>query len=253
MAGAGHSWARPIMEAAWKRTHPSYTPSLAELQITQALCAFDGAYGKWKESAAADAHNWGAIQHSVPKDGVCPAGSFLRDDVNVHGTNEARQPICFKSYPDDVSGAADVVYHMTTKRPKVWEAMKLGDMQRTCAALYASYYFGGFHSTKPSSKNYSPNADRLNVTDYANNLWSKAVAIAKDMGEPLETFRGDLMQPVPSFGGKPNPLPPYSGGSGAVPPVVIPAGPGGGESEGTGIGIVAFLAAVAAFARKIRR
>lgn len=179
-----HKWARGILAQAWPQARPGEVPTLAELQMVQALAAFDGGYGRGytQKPELQDCHNWGAIHQGFPlPDGTCPPGGKLSTDFSA--AKQAKYPVCFKCYQTDVDGAADVIRQMTAPiRKNTGQAMKdRRTVQDVSRALFVEKYFGGFHKDDPER----------NVTEYANNLWSKLQAIAAAVGEPVQFERGE--------------------------------------------------------------
>lgn len=213
-----HTWARAVLVKAWPTVFPGRAPTLAELQIAQALAAFDGAYGGGRLEGT---NNWGAVHQGFPKDGECPPGGRLFDDFDAK--TQKRYPVCFKVYPSPEAGAADVLRQMYVARATVAQYVReRRDLQTITRALFRAHYFGGFRKDDPEG----------NVTDYALNLWSKAQAIAKELGEPLAVERG-----TPGHG----PLAPDSPPPGEAPPGQRGGGtdsPGdqGEPSDGPGLG-----------------
>lgn len=98
-----HNWAGNIVNQAFQRVI-GREPTSAERQIVMAVSNLESSYGQgWghgESSGGQNSHNWGAIQTRSKKD-----PSFIHGDSSAQGKYITR----FKSYPDDISGAADVV------------------------------------------------------------------------------------------------------------------------------------------------
>ena len=98
-----HRWAAGIATQAFKQVM-GRTPTPAERQIVMAVSNLESNYGKgWNKGKGNDSHNWGAIQTSNKK-----APSFSHQDSSAQGKYNTK----FKKYPDDISGAADVVRNL---------------------------------------------------------------------------------------------------------------------------------------------
>lgn len=96
-----HRWAGGVVNQAFQQVM-GRAPTPAERQIVMAVSDLETSYGrgwgKGKSSGGQGSHNWGAIQtRSGP--------GFTHGDSSVEGKYQVK----FKAYPDDVSGAADVV------------------------------------------------------------------------------------------------------------------------------------------------
>ncbi len=219
-ASGVHRWARGVLEQAWRVVHGS-TPTQRELDAVQGVAAFDGGYGRGylKKPELQGAHNWGAVQCCLPKNGECPGGSVKSTDYNAKTGKE--YVVCFKAYPDDVAGAADTIRHLTTHRPKTWAAFKAGlPVQDWVRWMYVEHYFGGFKDPTTQGEQ--------NVTDYAGAVWRQLQKIWAELGETPSFQRGE------AAGG---PLRPSVSPSSAPPsPAFSP-----GTSSGTGVAVVAAL------------
>lgn len=96
-----HRWAGGVVDQAFQQVM-GRAPTPAERQIVMAVSDLETSYGRgWghgKSSGGQGSHNWGAIQtRSGP--------GFTHGDSSAEGKYQVQ----FKAYPDDVSGAADVV------------------------------------------------------------------------------------------------------------------------------------------------
>lgn len=172
-----HAWAAGIVRDAWT-AETGAAPTLAERQGAQAVGLHETSYGKaTKPPEWAGSHNWGAVQCCKPNaDGTCPSGSFLSKDYDAK--SDKTYAICFKSYPDDLAGARDLVRHLTKLRPQTRAMLATGDADAIAAAMYAERYFGGFGKT-----------DRERIEGYAKALETKAATLAKACGEDVKVTR----------------------------------------------------------------
>jgi hypothetical protein len=98
-----HRWAAGIVNQAFQQVM-GREPTSAERQVVMAVSDLESSYGrgwgKGKSTGGQGSHNWGAVQtRSKTNPG------FTHGDSSVEGKYTVR----FKAYPDDVSGAADVV------------------------------------------------------------------------------------------------------------------------------------------------
>lgn len=129
--------ARSIIQQAWQAVK-GRAPTTFEAQVSQGIAKLETGYGTW-DGAGATSHNWGAIQ--------CPAGTtaesancFPNDDTNQDGS---RYATFFKSYPDDVAGATDLIRELTTRRPLTAAALAAGkSVYDVSQALYRERYYG---------------------------------------------------------------------------------------------------------------
>lgn len=101
--GTRHQWAAGIVNQAFQQVM-GRQPTPAERQIVMAVSDLESGYGQgWgrgKSTGGQGSHNWGAVQ---TRSQTTPG--FSHQDSSAQGTYQTR----FKVYPDDVSGAADVV------------------------------------------------------------------------------------------------------------------------------------------------
>lgn len=221
---AREQWARQAVVDGWQKAHPGDQPSLSELQAVQAVSRLESGYGSWGNhpkcgNNGVGSNNWGSVQACVPclegekknscckvRNGECPDGTFLCGDYDAaHNYNYA---VCFYKYPTPADGAASVINHMTTHRPKTWAAIKTGDAVAISTAMYDEHYYGGFGKTRE---------DR--IEGHVKALTGAAEKIATALGEPLVVKRGGA-----------------GGGDGLL----------GSGSDGSSWGTVAFIGAVAA-------
>lgn len=223
-AGGVHRWARGVLEQAWPVVHGT-KPTQRELDAVQGVAAFDGGYGRGytKKTELQGAHNWGAVQCCMPKNGECPGGSIKSSDYNSKTGKE--YVVCFKAYPDDVAGAADVIRHLTTHRPKTWAAIKAGlPVQDWVRWMYVEHYFGGFKDPTTQGEQ--------NVTDYAGAVWRQLQKIWAELGETPSFERGT------AAGGPLRPsVTPGSSPPSSAPPASS-AGPAGAAAALLALGLV---------------
>ena len=109
---------------------------------------------------------------------TCPEGSLQGKDSIPSGATDIIKSVCFRSYADDVAGAADLVRELTTRRPKTYVELSRGDADRIAAAMYAEHYFTG-HGASVGAR----------IGRYAAGLASRALAIARALGEPVMVRR----------------------------------------------------------------
>lgn len=145
------------------------SPTLAELQATQAIGRFEGNYG----SGIAGAYgNWGAVQCGTKA--PCPPGCVEHVDHDAQGKAYRG---CFRVYPSHEAGAADFLRELY-RRAGVPDALKAGDATAIAEAMRATGYFEAKAST------------------YALAIEKNAAHVAKALGEPLRVRRGGGLVPV---------------------------------------------------------
>jgi hypothetical protein len=176
-----HEWARGVLQRAWAMVHPNETPSLQELQAAGAIAILESGYGRWWKSPCNTARNWGAVQCSkLPTDGVCPCeGCLYEDSIPQSDGSSKKYAVCFRAYASDEEGAADLIKHITSHRPKTREALKTGDAEKISAAMYDERYYGGFGATREQR-----------IEGHVKALTTRAKEISKGLGEPLVVVRG---------------------------------------------------------------
>lgn len=166
-------------------------PSLAERQFIQAIGAHEGYYGQGWTGDGVGSHNWGAVQAGTPP--CDPATTFEYTDSNPQesGGNVAYQA-CFKRYPDDVSGAADLAKLVTTSRPSTWAAARRGDLWGAAANMYDTHYYANFGDLATAQANGFDNTRDYRVWTYAQSLMKLIKSIAAANNEPvaLKLVRG---------------------------------------------------------------
>ena len=169
-----HVFGRQVLARVWASV-TGQDPSLAELQIAGAVANLETSYGRGWQGEMAGSHNWGAIACHNPAMGCAHA-----QDSSPGKPLETRK---FQTYPDDDTGAMDLVHELTLKRPRSWAAMKAGDIDGFSAAMHGDtgdplYYEGT--STDPG----------VNVDRHAHKVEEGVRAIADAMGEAVMATRG---------------------------------------------------------------
>lgn len=117
-------------------------PSLLEVQFLQGIAWLETQYGQGWKGAGVGSNNMGAVQAGRPP--CNPDRSFLYQDSQPtsSGTNIPYQ-ICFKKYPSQIDGMADVariMYKNMHVDPTSIEAVS--------TQLYDHHYYGGFGKTR---------------------------------------------------------------------------------------------------------
>jgi hypothetical protein len=182
-----HRWAAKIVNQAFFQVM-GRAPTPAERQIVQAVSSAETGYGrgwgKGQSTSGQGSHNWGAI--TAPK-------GFQHQDSSVQGKHQA----IFKEYPDDLSGAADVVRTLfksghkqhepnpeqgfrasgpeipgPTRGQLIEEACQSGDVLAFSKAMWYTVYYEGIASSFVTR-----------IYNHANNMMSKVNAIASANGE----------------------------------------------------------------------
>lgn len=150
---AREKWARQALLDGWQKVHPGTTPSLPEVQAIQGWSRVESGYGGWGNhprcgNNGVGSNNWGSVQVAkLPKDGVCPVpNAFLCSDYDAK--SDKTYAVCFYTYPTPADGAAAVIKHMTSLRPKTWAAIKTGNAEAIATAMYDEHYYGGFGPTR---------------------------------------------------------------------------------------------------------
>ena len=184
-----HRWSAEIVNQAFKQVM-GRDPIPAERQIVMAVSDLESNYGKgWKEGKGAGSHNWGAIQTANKK-----VPSFEHQDSSAKGKYQTN----FKVYPDDISGAADVVRNLfkaggkqripdpnnanratgatvngPTRSELIEQAAQNGDVDAFSRAMWYTNYFEG---TAPDW------TDRIKI--HANAIQNIINSISSALGEP---------------------------------------------------------------------
>ncbi len=180
VSGPGdHAGARRVLYQAWLQVM-SRPPTSAEIQTVQAIALHETGYGHL--SFFPESHNWGAVQcRGTWGASECPAGCVMGKDSMPPpsgGAAVVTKPVCFRSYPNDVAGAVDLVRNLTTARPRTMRALATGDADQVAAAMYAERYYTG------TSK-----AAAANVATYATAIARRAGEIAKALHETSRVAR----------------------------------------------------------------
>jgi hypothetical protein len=184
-----HRWAAGIVNQAFQQVM-GRAPTTAERQIVMAVSDLESNYGKgWKKEQGAGSHNWGAIQTRSK------TNSFSHGDSSAQGKYITN----FKSYPDDVAGAADVVRNLFKSNGKqrmpdpthanramgavvngpgraelIQAATQTGDVDAFSRAMWFTSYFEG---TAPQYE------DR--IKSHANKIEKIVNSIASALKEPV--------------------------------------------------------------------
>lgn len=173
-----HVTARPVLLDAFKREGIA-SPTLAELQATQAIGWLECRYG-----SARATNNWGCVQCKnpiacdvaceqctpPPRDGCAPL-----TDHYAKGPPKFGAAYCgyYRTYPTPVDGAASLV-HELYRRPAVAPLMPTGDA--TAIANAMKYGEPHYFDAEPGG--------------YAKTMEAVASDIAKALGEPWVVRRG---------------------------------------------------------------
>jgi hypothetical protein len=187
-----HRWAADIVNKAFQQVM-GRAPSPAERQIVMAVANHETGYGrgwgKGKSTGGQGSHNWGAVQTRSKT-----APGFTHGDSSAEGKYKVR----FKSYPDDVAGAADVVKQLFKSNRKqhlpnpqhaqraqgagvvpgegrgtlIEKAAQQGDTLAFSRAMWYTGYFEGFNSDFTK-----------NIKSHADSMQSKVNKIAAALGE----------------------------------------------------------------------
>ena len=108
-------WAANIVNKAFERVM-GRLPTAAERQIVMATAYLESGFGRWwgegQSTSGKGSHNWGAIISTTKSD-----KGFQHGDSSVQGKYTTK----FKAYPDDVSGAADLVRTLFKNGRKQYE------------------------------------------------------------------------------------------------------------------------------------
>jgi hypothetical protein len=188
-----HNWAAKIVDQAFIRVM-GRSPTMAERQIVMAVALAESGYGKgWgkgRSTSGEGSHNWGAIQ---TRSKTTP--SFSHGDSSAEGKYVTK----FKSYSDDISGAADVVKNLfksvkkqripstknkqramggiipdsPTRSELIENAARTGDTMAFSRAMWYTTYFEG------TNKDFTVNIER-----HALRMQQNINKIANALGEP---------------------------------------------------------------------
>lgn len=164
-------------------------PSIAELQILGAVARHESGYGTASfrnvqtGTSVSGSNNWGSVQagHGPP----CGPGEFEATDSSPNKITDdnpsGQYQTCFIAPATPAIGAQAFVKQMTLRRPAVWAAMQLGDIDGTIAAMHdiRPIYFEGFGATSAIQKE-----------GYAAAVAKLVPGIAAAMNEPVMAARG---------------------------------------------------------------
>lgn len=174
--------AAPIMARAFASV-VHRAPTRRELDGLLALARLETHFGgAWTTEQGRAAHNWGAVQAGAAVDNVCPVGSFAATDT--HPTSGAYLA-CFRAYPSNVAGAADVV-RIVMRDAASRRELARGNSQAFAAAQHAAGYYEGRGATI---------AER--ITGRAEAFHGAAIANAREMRRSTSWKRGRARKPAP--------------------------------------------------------
>ena len=160
-------------------------PTAYELQAIQAIALHETGMGQIGQFGGS--HNWGAVQcPGTWGASECPPGCTMGKDSSPTTTSKA---VCFRSYPDDVAGAVDLVRNLTIARPRTLHALQTGDAEAIAGAMYAERYYTGT-STDPAK----------NIAAYAGGIARRAAELSRALGEPLRVQRYRVAPPGAGIG-----------------------------------------------------
>lgn len=176
---------RQALAEAWHEVFGDF-PSLAEIQLAQAVARGESNYGQaafknLQTGETAVINNWGAVQS-----GKVPCGPEGFEATDHHADGSPYQ-VCFRRYATAAEGAAHFlrVLCLQKGREAVRPALASGNVDAVAFRMHDSRYF------------------ELAPEKYANAIWSNVQAIARNLGEPLAAFRGDpggsASDPLPTF------------------------------------------------------
>jgi hypothetical protein len=155
-------------------------PSAYELQAIQAIALHETGMGQIGQFAGS--HNWGAVQCPGTWGAEeCPPGCTMGKDSTP---TTRSKPVCFRSYPDDVAGAVDLVRNLTIARPRTLRTLASGDADAIAGAMYAERYYTGT-SSDPAQ----------NIALYAGGIARRAAELARGLAEPLRVQRYRVAPP----------------------------------------------------------
>ncbi len=103
-------------------------------------------YGTAWLGAGKGSKNWGAIQSGPPPCPVAKSFEYTDTNPNADGTSTPYR-ICFRKYPTDEEGAADLVRIELVRRPRVLDRALAGDFYGVSNELYKTHYYTGFGPT----------------------------------------------------------------------------------------------------------
>ena len=182
---------RTVLENIWQEV-TGEAPNLAELQIAGAQAHLESYYGlsnytnKLTGEKSGVINNWGAVQGGKPP---CGDAGFEASDTHADGT---AYTWCYKRYPTPEAGAADMLKHMTTKRPTSWNHMKRGDIDAWSQSMRTKdpiTGIGGYFEQSAEGR--------------AKGIEARVINIAGTLGEPIAAKRGGPVSPEVAMGQTP--------------------------------------------------
>jgi hypothetical protein len=180
-----HAGARRVLYEAWQRVM-GRPPTMPEIQAVQAIALHETGYGRL--GFFPNSHNWGAVQCPGTWGATaCPAGCIMGKDSlppSPGKTGAVTKPVCFRSYPEDVAGAVDLVRNLTTARPRTMKALGTGDADQIAAAMYAERYYTGTSKLAAA-----------NIAGYASGIARRASEVAKGLRENVRVARQGASAP----------------------------------------------------------
>lgn len=185
-----------VYTAAFERVHKR-KPSAAELECVMAVGRHESRFGKavYPGGVGPGFHNHGAVQCCKPDGGACREGSFLSSDSSPTdgGGGNKKYAICFKAYPTDVDGAADLI-RIIGKKPLELMRKCGNSIAAFAVGMYLQGYFESFNASKKIQDEYSSTITKIvdlgvktreragRVVNYAIGLIKSANSNAKDRG-----------------------------------------------------------------------
>jgi len=198
-ADAHAQFGRDAILAAWPEV-TGEQPNLAELQIAGAQAHLESNYGLAQYvnktipegqpgHSSGVINNWGAVQGQP---------GFLASDTHADGSAYTAH---YKIYPTPAAGAADMIRHMTVKRPTSWAHMKAGDIDAWAHAMRTTdpiTHQGLYFEQDPDHR--------------AKGIAQRVANIAYTLHEPIAAKRGGPVTPAEA-------APADDGSGGALAPV----------------------------------
>lgn len=117
---------RQTLIEAFKELH-GRTPSVKEAQIIQSIGERESGWGTTWTGAGVGSNNVGCVQ------GTYNGNGFVYTDYNSRGDPYETS---FRIYPSLKEGAKDFIKQVTTRRPKAWAAMKIGDYAGAAQSMH---------------------------------------------------------------------------------------------------------------------
>lgn len=192
---------RPVIVQAFQQ-EMGRTPNPAELQYVSAVAWRETRYGTGWPPNMAGAHNWGAVQCDMSKEG--PETCIPHEDHTSGGTTFK---VGFKRYASDVEGAAHTIKHVLKLRPETAKALaeKNPSAYRADYAMRREKYYGGFcpkangkygvqaatdSFAKPDASEGTKACAEEAIGSAVDTTMRHAQAISQTLGEPLALRRG---------------------------------------------------------------